>query len=71
VIWRVMGLSGVIWECVWYRRGRAFEFRVQRTDDADDVIAIRAFRAIDDRMQACVDQWLAVAKSKGFFPLKD
>lgn len=70
-LWRVMGLSGVVWECVWYRRGQQFEFRVQRSADGNDVIALRSFPEIDADMQVCAHEWLDVATAKGFIHLPD
>jgi hypothetical protein len=71
VLWRVIGASGVIWECVWYRRGSRFEFRVQREDDERDVIALRSFARISDEMAVCAREWLSVATAKGFIPVED
>jgi len=71
VLWRTMGLSGVVWECVWCRRGAMFEFRVQRADDETDVIAVRRFGEITDDMQVCAREWLDVAVTKGFIQLDD
>ena len=71
VMWRVIGVNGVVWECVWYRSGACFEFRVQRADDGNDVIAVREFLEIDQNMQVCADQWLSVALSKGFVKLEE
>lgn len=71
VLWRTMGLSGVIWECVWYRCGAAFEFRVQRADDETDVIAVRQFRELSEEMQVCARQWLDEAATKGFVRIDD
>jgi hypothetical protein len=71
VLWRAMGLSGVVWECVWYRCGRAFEFRIHRADDETDIIAVRRFAEISEEMQGCARQWLDVAATKGFVRLDD
>jgi hypothetical protein len=71
VLWRVMGLSGVVWECVWYRRGSGFEFRVQRDDNRNDVVAVRTFAQISEEMVTCAEQWLGVATAKGFVRLDD
>jgi hypothetical protein len=71
VLWRTMGLSGVVWECVWYRCGPALEFRIHRADDETDIIAVRRFREISEEMQACARQWLDVAATKGFVRLDD
>ena len=71
VLWRTMGSSGVVWECVWYRCGREFELRIHSADEQTDIIAMRRFREISEEMQICAQQWLDAAATKGFVRLDD
>jgi hypothetical protein len=65
------GMDWVIGECVWYREGSSFAFRVGRAAAANDVRAVRRFPVIDHDMPGCADHWLAAATNKGCVRIDD
>jgi hypothetical protein len=66
VLWRLQTVSGVVWECVWYRTVTGFELRVRREGNERDVIALRRFTAITEDIARYAAGWKRAAMAKGW-----